>query len=160
MTPLYCSQCGQALKQRTPTEYACTRGHQTWNNPKAAATVIVLKDGKLLASKRGIEPHKGKYDLPGGFLEFNEQPDVAARREILEETGLEVEDLTLFAVYSHIYSKGLSVTDTVYICTSWRGTPTAQDDVDTLEWQDISIIDSPDFAWHYPELTDKLRQSI
>ena len=52
--------------------------------------VVVLWEGKVVLIRRGIEPFKGCWALPGGFVTYGEEPTVAAVREVREETGLEV----------------------------------------------------------------------
>lgn len=66
-----------------------------WQNPKPVAGVFVLDGEKVLLIKRGIKPHKGKWSIPAGYLERDESPDMAAVRELEEETGLRapVEDI-------------------------------------------------------------------
>ena len=76
----YCTECGAPLQQRDATEYVCANGHEYWNEPHASACVAVLRNGHVLLARRGIEPRKGRYVLPGGFVEFDETPYEAARR--------------------------------------------------------------------------------
>jgi ADP-ribose pyrophosphatase YjhB (NUDIX family) len=52
--------------------------------------LYVVKDGKVLLVRRGNEPGKGKWSLPGGRIRFGERSEEAALREMREETGLEV----------------------------------------------------------------------
>lgn len=66
---------------------------------------IATFDGKILLARRGIEPRKGFWNLPCGFLEFDETIEDGAKREVLEETGLEVEIEHLKVVYSVIPSQ-------------------------------------------------------
>ncbi|MBF0215688.1 MAG: NUDIX hydrolase [Candidatus Omnitrophica bacterium] len=54
----------------------------------AAACLAVNKQKEILLVKRGIEPYKGEWSLPGGFMEMNESPEKAAERELKEETGI------------------------------------------------------------------------
>lgn len=70
--------------------------------PTRPVTVdCVLFDGDaVLLIKRGHEPFKDHYALPGGFVEPDESVEVACRREALEETGLVVKDLNMIGVYS------------------------------------------------------------
>ena len=63
---------------------------------------VVLFDAKdrVLLIKRGHPPFKGAYALPGGFVDVGEPVETAARRELLEETGVTAPRLTLLGVYS------------------------------------------------------------
>jgi len=69
-------------------------------SPLLAVDVIILRSGKLVLIKRGKDPYKGKLALPGGFVEYGESVEEAARREAKEETGLEVELKKIVGVYS------------------------------------------------------------
>lgn len=57
---------------------------------------LVVKDGKILLIKKKTGPYDGLLDLPGGSFEFGETPEETLKREILEETGLEVTKYQLF----------------------------------------------------------------
>lgn len=61
-----------------------------FTDPKVAAGVIVEQDGKVLLVQRNNEPLRGFWTFPAGFVDAYEDPLEAARRECLEETGLEV----------------------------------------------------------------------
>jgi len=58
-----------------------------YENPIPANAVVVLKDNNILLVKRNVEPKKGYWCLPGGFMELGEYPEEAALRELEEETG-------------------------------------------------------------------------
>ena len=68
----------------------------------ALTTDCVIFDGKsrVLLFRRGHEPYAGSYALPGGFVEIGETVENACRREVQEETGIEVDQLRLVGVYS------------------------------------------------------------
>lgn len=66
----------------------------------AVDCVIFDREGNLLVIERKNEPYKGKYALPGGFVEYGETVETAARRELREETGLKVGQIHLVGVYS------------------------------------------------------------
>jgi ADP-ribose pyrophosphatase YjhB (NUDIX family) len=158
MKPQFCPYCAAPLKSKTDTQYICKSGHDYWNNPKAASTVILIKDDQALFSQRGIQPNKGKYDFPGGFLEYGESALDATKRELQEETGLIAEELVLIDSSIQDYVPYTTVCDLIYICRSWSGTMQAADDVASLEWKPFDFIDSPQFAWKYPGLVTKLEQ--
>ena len=61
---------------------------------------VVFKDDAVVLIRRGHEPFKDCYALPGGFVEINETIENACRREVFEETGLVVKDLKMVGVYS------------------------------------------------------------
>ncbi len=71
-----------------------------YKNPALTVDGIIIIDGKLLLIKRGREPFKGQYALPGGFVEVGERVEEAVEREAKEETGLDTEVRDLIGVYS------------------------------------------------------------
>lgn len=60
-------------------------------HPIPAVAAIIVEDGRILLVKRGVEPSKGKWSIPGGSVEWGESLTDALRREVREETGLEIE---------------------------------------------------------------------
>lgn len=62
--------------------------------------VAVDRDGRVLMIKRAHPPFKGRFALPGGFVDVGETVEDACRRELYEETGMRVKKLTLIGVYS------------------------------------------------------------
>src|SRR3954454_20950344 len=86
----FCSSCGAPLPEEPPTTCpAC--GAQHWRNPKPCGGALLVRDGRLLLLRRAIEPWLGRWDIPGGFCEFDEHPMATAAREAREETGFDVE---------------------------------------------------------------------
>ena len=59
-----------------------------FEDPKVAAAVLVEQAGRVLLTRRVNEPHRGEWSLPAGFINAHEDPERAAERECLEETGL------------------------------------------------------------------------
>lgn len=168
MSFTYCPECGgkQTVQKHDDTNYECTAcGWHFWNNAKAAATAIILrKDGTFLVTKRAREPFKGGYDAPGGFLDYGEDPAVAAAREAREETGLTIKNPILMATHPHSYLPDnhppVSSVDIIFAVTEWEGEPTPGDDAAELLWKPLEFIDSEKFVTHYPGLVDKLRNLL
>ena len=71
-----------------------------YKTPKLTVDGVLLENGEILLIKRKGEPFKGKWALPGGFVEYNEKVEDAIIREIREETGVNVEIKELLGVYS------------------------------------------------------------
>ena len=68
--------------------------------PAVAVDAVIEEDGKILLIVRKNEPFKGKYALPGGFVEYGETCEQAVAREVEEETGLKVVVKELLGIYS------------------------------------------------------------
>lgn len=72
------------------------------DRPILAVGAIIIEGGRVLLVERGQEPHKGLWSLPGGLVEIGEHLKDAVRREVSEETGLEIEPLSVFEVFERI----------------------------------------------------------
>jgi ADP-ribose pyrophosphatase YjhB (NUDIX family) len=89
----FCLKCGTALRV---TQYEDGHLHPVCPNcgwayfpdPKVAAAVYLVQEGKVLLVRRVFDPHRGEWTLPAGFVNAGEEPAAAAARECLEETGI------------------------------------------------------------------------
>ena len=70
--------------------------------PLVGVGALIFDRGRILMAQRGKEPLKGWWSLPGGALETGESLDFAVRREVREETGLEIEPLGVFEIFERI----------------------------------------------------------
>lgn len=149
-----------SVQKLDDTNYECGNcGWHFWNNAKATATTIFLNnDGQILFAKRAVDPKKGMYDIPGGFLEYNENAYDAAIREVYEESGVTIKKPELLGVWKNEYLPDqVSTCDLMFVVTEWDGDFVPQDDVEAFEWKPIEFIGSKQFAWSYPGMIEQLQ---
>ncbi len=86
----FCYICGNRVQASSSKSWYCKTCEMTfYDSPRACAEVALFNDeGKVLLVKRAYEPWKGKFDLPGGFVEDDETAEQAMLRELQEELGL------------------------------------------------------------------------
>ncbi len=105
----FCSQCSAHLDLRIPAgdnlpRYICdTCNTIHYTNPKIVAGCILEWKERVLLCRRGIEPRRGLWTLPAGFMEDGESIITAVEREALEEANAVCEDLRLYSLYSLIH---------------------------------------------------------
>jgi 8-oxo-dGTP diphosphatase len=135
-TMRFCPLCATALT-RAPVppdqrEQAVCPGCRFifYLNPKVVAGTIPEQDGRVLLTRRSINPGHGLWTFPGGFVDFGESVTDAAVRETLEETGLVVDLTGLHNVYSYPGSPVI----VVYRARVTGGTLTPCAENDRLEW--------------------------
>ncbi|MEM9331521.1 MAG: NUDIX hydrolase [Pseudomonadota bacterium] len=75
-------------------------GFVNYQNPKIVVGSVVRSDGKILLCRRAIEPRRGYWTIPAGYMELNETPEDGARREAIEEANAELQLNALLAVYT------------------------------------------------------------
>jgi ADP-ribose pyrophosphatase YjhB (NUDIX family) len=129
----FCPRCGT---EGEPGEdnFACPAcGQVVWANSVPGVEVVIERDGSILLARRANEPGKGLWDLPGGFPGEQEGPLDALAREVREETGLALDDVSLLGIWLEPDYLGRSVFSVTYRATA-TGDPVAADDVAELEW--------------------------
>ena len=102
----FCSRCGHPTQLTLPNDgdtrqrAICTHcGFIHYQNPlNVVGTIPVADDGRILLCKRNIEPRKGKWTLPAGFMELDETTAEGAARETVEEAGAQFEMGPLFSL--------------------------------------------------------------
>jgi ADP-ribose pyrophosphatase YjhB (NUDIX family) len=100
----FCPYCGYKLIRKMlegRERFYCLRCEKIYyENPTPVVAVIARdNEGKILLIKRKIEPRKGEWALPSGFMELEESPIEAALRELTEETGLKGKSKKLIGIY-------------------------------------------------------------
>jgi ADP-ribose pyrophosphatase YjhB (NUDIX family) len=114
--------------------------------PIVGIGVVVLRNDSVLLVRRGKPPNVGSWTLPGGAQEIGETAEAAARRELLEETGIEVGDLHFAAVVDSIRRDADQRVQYHYtiidFCARWAaGEPMAGTDVTEAVWAPLDVLE-------------------
>ncbi|MGX2040839.1 NUDIX hydrolase [Methylocaldum sp. MU1018] len=131
----FCPRCGgEHLSIQERRAIRCGRcAFLFFFNTCAAAGAFVFHEDRLILCVRGKDPARGKLDLPGGFVEFDESVEDALRREIAEELNIETTRYRYLASAPNDYSYGgvlYKVTDLFFLCDAPEiGNLRAADDV-------------------------------
>lgn len=115
----------------------------------------ILSEIYVLLIERGNEPYKNKWALPGGFIEMNETLETACKRELLEETGLKVNQMSQFKTYDAVNRdpRGRTVS-TVYSTELKEKTKVkGNDDAARAEW--FSIDKLPELAFDHQQILEE-----
>jgi 8-oxo-dGTP diphosphatase len=117
----------------------------TYERPSVTIDCVVFDErDRLLLIRRRNPPFAGQFALPGGFVDPGETTEDAARRELLEETGLEAHNLRLIGVYSKPGRDPRGWTISIaYLVTTDGAVPKAGDDAAEVEfradWRDLPL---------------------
>ncbi len=124
----FCPKCGARGMVREKNCLNCTScGFIYYLNPVSSVIAIIRNErNQILLTRRKFEPHIGKLDLPGGFVDFNETLEEALQREIKEELNIEVANLNYFASFPTEYPFKQVIyqpIDAVFECSvkNWEG---------------------------------------
>jgi len=136
----------------------------SYKYPRPALTTdgLVLKkeSGQLLLIQRGIEPYKGKWALPGGFVEMDELLVDACKRELMEETGLEVQELTQYTAADKVDRdpRGRTISILFYGYVAEDAVVKGGDDAARAGW--FPIDDLPELAFDHADLIARFKKEI
>lgn len=135
----FCPFCGGRLVQRHMEgrqRRFCTACHlPIYENPVPATCVVVVDPhGRLALVKRAVDPKRGMWCLPGGFMELGETPEQAAARELEEETGLKGRFGPLLGVIATPNRDYDTVLMVGYLVTDPTGVLIAGDDAEQCSW--------------------------
>ena len=131
----------------------------TYSFPRPAVTtdILVFRDGsdciEVLLIKRKKEPYKDYWALPGGFLEMDETPEDGAKRELMEETSLNIEVLKEIGTFGDLNRdpRGRTITIAFYTFIDHRlQEATARSDASEVEW--FSVKDLPSMAFDHKQI--------
>ncbi len=154
----YCPVCGGelntvTLKKSEPARQVCSRCRFVFYlDPKVVACTLVDVQGKIVLLKRSIEPQRGHWVMPGGYVDRGEEVTAAAIRETREECGLDIRIQDLLGVYSY---PGNTQVVVVYTAKSIAGQLLAGD-----ETAEAGLFHPDEIPWDrlaFQSTTDALR---
>ncbi len=137
--PRYCYACSGALVEKRVLDamrHVCPDcGTISYMNSKPCVGALILRDGHLLLTRRGIEPFFDYWDVPGGYLEYGEAPEDGLRREMQEELGLAIEIDSIHGIFPDTYGDdGVATLNILYRCTALHKLTFSSDDVVEYRW--------------------------
>ena len=159
----FCPACGSGLESPDMEGgSSCPKCKRSWyRNAAPTAGCAVMHDGKVLVVRRARDPEKGRFDVPGGFLKFREDPVSAVKREVREELDIEVDvsESDFIQAVPHTYGdEDEWVLALGFLARFVSGTPEPNDDVAEAKWISEDEIDGVDFAW--PHDRDLVRRAF
>jgi ADP-ribose pyrophosphatase YjhB (NUDIX family) len=149
----FCPLCGEAIEKVEDRAECRACGYVGYSNAVPGAEAVCFDERRrVLLGRRALDPGAGLWDLPGGFLHENEHPLDALRREIREETALEIEPLEFLGFWLEPYD------GRIVLCLAWtalaNGEPRAGDDLVELHWfEPHELPGRSELAFsHYPDV--------
>ena len=165
----YCSRCGTglifgAVPGEDRDRLACPQcGHIAYVNPRLVVTTLPITDeGEIILIRRGIEPGRGSWAQPGGFLEVDETVHQAAIRETFEETRLLVQPGEIVGLYTRLEASVVTIVFEARIVggTAAR-TPEATEIVafapEDIPWPDVAFRTT---IWALRDWIDRRRPDV
>ncbi len=158
----YCPYCGNRLTRKMIEGrkrlfcLECERAY--YENPTPVVAVVARdKEGQILLVKRKLEPGKGKWALPSGFMEVEETPIQAALRELKEETSITGRYKRLIGVYSNKSEVHGYLVNIIYEVEIIGGNICAGDDAEEVEFFAVNQIPPLAFPSHREALGEVLK---
>lgn len=130
-------------------------------HPMVGVGALIVHGDRIVLVRRGSEPMKGQWSIPGGVLESGETLVAAVEREVLEETGLVVEVGELAGVVDRIVPDAAGKTQfhyvlVDYLCKAVGGNMLAGSDVDDVRWVALHELESYHIADFTRQMIDKV----
>jgi ADP-ribose pyrophosphatase YjhB (NUDIX family) len=154
VNPRYCPRCATELELRAsdgpdPDRPTCPNcGWVHYENPTPTVQAWIDRDGEFLALRRAGEPKQGEWNMPGGFVEAGESGPEAIAREVLEETGLEIEVEEVIGIFASTYGEGEDakpIFDVAFLCSLQGGEMEVSDESLEAAWFSLDDFPSPAF---------------
>ncbi len=120
------------MRYDKPRRYCPTCGYVHFTDPKVGVGVLVVEEQKVLLVRRAVDPERGKWSIPAGYLDRGEDPKETAAREAKEETGLDVAVGGLVDVFYNPPQQGGASIFILYHAKLIGGEAQAGDDADEV----------------------------
>ncbi len=149
----HCSFCGCRFTAKHWPRTCCECGNTTYQNPTPVVVLLLPIAAGLVVIRRNTEPQKGTLTLPGGYIDLGETWQEGARRELFEETGI---DITVGEISLYDVQNGLDNTLVVFGLAT-KQSPNKLKPFSSKETQEVVLIDEPielGFSMH----TDVMRR--
>lgn len=141
----FCNRCGAPTAFKVPPgdslpRHMCTGcGHIHYENPRLVVGCVASWEGRILLCRRAIEPQKGLWTLPAGFMENGETTAEAACRETHEEAGARI---TIDAPFAMV-----SIAHINQVHLFYRGRLASPEHAAGEESLEVALLDPPDIPW-------------
>ena len=135
----------------------------TYQYPRPAVTVdaiLISKQHSVLLIQRGGEPFKDKWALPGGFIEMDESLEDACCRELEEETGIRVGEITQFKAYGSVDRdpRGRTISVIFFSFQEEESVSVAGDDAANAQWFPVDQL--PELAFDHQQILDEFKAEV
>ena len=155
---VYCPVCGSPRfdEHNFKSKQCAACGFTYYANPCSATAAFIVNDNdEMLVVRRAKEPARGTLDLPGGFVDMGETVEQGMRREIKEETGLDVHDIQYLFSSPNVYmysGMGIHTLDMDFLVPvhgdpqALKAVARAADDAAEALWIPVSQVNPADFG--------------
>lgn len=162
----FCPSCGSGKVVLSEQKCLCCPdcAFTLYFNPSASAGALIFdRQGRLLVVERARDPSKGKYGIPGGFVDAGERLEEVVVRETKEETNLDIKDLQFFASFPNAYvyrDVNYAVTDTYFLAKvdSFDGQLAQEGEVSGIHLVDPRTV--PSSQWAFSSLREAMAKHL
>lgn len=149
----YCRRCGTKIAEVAKDTYRCESGHTLFAHSLPTVGLLLVNEAdEVLIAVRGIEPGKGTFGIPGGFLDIGETLEEGLAREVEEEIGVaphlyETPQFLCSGIdlYDYDGETRTNVASMFWSRASPRCQPSAKDEVASIRWIPLAVLNPDDF---------------
>jgi len=135
-------------------------GFVNYENPKIVVGTVATWEGRILLCRRNIQPRKGFWTIPAGYMELNETTEAGARREAMEEANADLAELDILAIYNIPRISQVQIIYRGNLATPEVAAGPESQEVALFDWRDIpwDELAFPSVRWalnHFEEVREK-----